>query len=64
MEPGEKLGHENRVAFEVCQQFMRSPLPETPMSLCKSCRGFIDLQLCLLDLDALQFKKNEKLAIK
>jgi hypothetical protein len=39
-------------------------LIETPDSLCKSCRGSIDLQLCLLDNDALQLKKIEKLAIK
>jgi hypothetical protein len=37
---------------------------KTPIDLCKSCRGFTDLQLWLLNLDALQFKKIEKLEIK
>jgi hypothetical protein len=45
-------------------QFVQNPLLRTPKSLCRSCREFIDLQLCLLDRGSLQFKTLENQAVK
>jgi hypothetical protein len=46
VENGEKLGqlpaapiHQDLAAFKVGKLFLQKPLRETPMSLCKSCRG-------------------------
>jgi hypothetical protein len=48
--------HQGRENCKVALQFMPNRLVKTPVSLYKSCRGMLDLQLCLLHLGALQFK--------
>jgi hypothetical protein len=52
---------------EICQvgiPFVHNLLTKTPIGLFKSCRGMLDLQLCLLHLGALQFKFLEFHSVK
>jgi hypothetical protein len=56
--------HRHRERFKICKQFMQNLWRKTSMSLCKSCRGFRDLQLCHSHLGALMLRNLEINTIK
>jgi hypothetical protein len=49
---------------QVVQQFMLNLLTKTYISLCKSCRGMLDLQLCYSSCVAGWLRKLEKVVLK
>jgi hypothetical protein len=56
--------HRRPENLHVGMPLMQRWLSKTPYTLCRSCRGVLDPQICYLPHGALQLKKFEKISIK
>jgi hypothetical protein len=56
--------HRRHEKHELCLPFLLKPWIKTPVDLCKSCRGLVDLQLWYRFLSALLFKNFVILVVK